>query len=121
MIKDYKNPVEKTKLCPLDKKTYDLVPQGKSFGKYTKSGSRFNVVKQSFNKPITTYTSADDHVHPIKKRKLLFNELLICSSFPMDFKYETIRKARWAMGMSVPPFMVQRIALEIIKQWNLRN
>ena len=121
MIKDYKNPKENIKIFDCLILFFNKVPQGESFGNYHPTGSYFSYVKQSYKKPIQTYTTHEPCIHPKEKRFLSYNELLICSSFPMDFKYETIKKARWAMGMSVPPFMIQRIALEIIKQWNLRN
>ena len=35
----------------------------------------------------------------------------------MNWKDWGYNKKKWGMGMSVPPFMMQRIAIEISKQW----
>lgn len=46
--------------------------------------------------------------------------MIACSSFPVDFKFPDIKSAdkkKWFLGMSVPPFMMQRIALEVRSQW----
>jgi DNA (cytosine-5)-methyltransferase 1 len=121
MIEKYKDPKENVKLSSCFEKMYSKVPQGKTFSKYHPKGNFFNTVKLSYKKPIPTYCAGSTFCHPEIKRHISYNELLICSSFPMDFKYENIKKARWAMGMSVPPFMIQRIALQVIKQWNLKD
>ena len=96
---------------------YNRVQPGNCFSRSHPNQSYFNTKKLSFNKPINTYTSGSTLVHPGKKRIITFQELLLCSTFPMDFKYKTITHARWAMGMSVPPFMMQRIAMEVYNQW----
>lgn len=92
--------------------------QGKFFSSVHPKGSRFSDVKINKHKPIPTLTSNGKYFHYSEKRKLSQNELIACSSFPMDFNFvhKNFQKKQWAMGMSVPPFMVERIALEIHSQ-----
>ena len=40
------------------------------------------------------------------------------STFPEDYDYRDVRPW-YVCGMSVPPFMMQRVALEVLKQWLL--
>ena len=56
---------------------------------------------------------------PTAPRYLSLGERMACSTFPMDMVWPdgSTKKAGWFMGMSVPPFMMQRIALEVRKQW----
>ena len=70
------------------------------------------------NKPINTLAAKNTIMHPTEVRLISENEIKLCSTFPMDMNWDWgLHKKEWAMGMSVPPFMVQRIALEIKKQW----
>ena len=94
--------------------------EGESFNKYHPKGSYFSKCKISRSKPIRTLTaSADDYTHPTERRYLNWHEWTIGSSFPMDMNWLDwgFNKKKWAMGMSVPPFMMQRIADQIYKQW----
>jgi DNA (cytosine-5)-methyltransferase 1 len=63
--------------------------------------------------------SGSKHYHYNKPRPLSRNELIACSSFPMDYKWGSWESAKklWALGMSVPPFMMERIALQVGVQW----
>mgnify|MGYP003145362227 CR=1 FL=1 len=91
---------------------------GKSFSSVHPKGSLFNRSKVSKNKPVGTIAGVADKYHHAKPRYLSINEVTVCSSFPMDYNWLdwSFEKKWWAMGMSVPPFMMQRIALEIRKQ-----
>lgn len=90
---------------------------GAYFSSVTPTGSWFGQARLSFKRPCVTLTSKEwVAFHPASPRLLCTHELSACSSFPMDMKYQK-GKPFWFMGMSVPPFMVQRIALEVRKQW----
>ena len=95
--------------------------QGSSLGSVHPRGMYFTKVKLANHKPAPTLTAAaDDSMHPTEPRNLCLCEWLACSSFPVDMAFPgatTPAKKKWFMGMSVPPFMVQRIALEVRKQW----
>jgi DNA (cytosine-5)-methyltransferase 1 len=79
----------------------------------------FSHRKISLLKPAHTIYSGGTYFHPIEKRHLNISELSILSSFPEDYNYLSwgYSKKKWAMGMSVPPFMMQRIAIEVYNQW----
>jgi DNA (cytosine-5)-methyltransferase 1 len=80
-----------------------------------KSPVRFGDMYVKMNGPLNTLTTGaryfvDD-----------FNEILPCSiirvqSFPDDYNF-CKAKPQYVCGMSVPPFMTQRVALEIGRQW----
>lgn len=53
--------------------------------------------------------------HPLEPRNLSFEELSVYSSFPLDYKHNTL--AGYQMGMSVPPLMMHKISQQIYKQW----
>jgi DNA (cytosine-5)-methyltransferase 1 len=80
-----------------------------------KSPIRFGDMYVKMDEPLNTLTTGarffvDD-----------FNEILPCSiirvqSFPDDYNF-CKAKPQYVCGMSVPPFMTQRVALEIGRQW----
>ena len=51
-----------------------------------------------------------------ERRHLSVNELRMCSTFPMDYRFGSVRP-KYVMGMSVPLVMITQIATEIKKQW----
>lgn len=63
-----------------------------------------------------TLTSNGTSVYYNEKRNLNDKEYVRVSSFPSDFDFCGI-DVRYVCGMSVPPLMTARIALEIKKQW----
>ena len=93
--------------------------EGKTLASVHPKGSKFTYAKISRCKPIPTINSSNNHFHYKHLRPISSNEYMACSSFPLDFNWNTWNhsKKRWAMGMSVPPFMIERIANEIYKQW----
>jgi len=104
------------KLTPSTAALWRRCKQGFGFG----SIGRFNLTKKlSTKKPCNTLCGSGTILHPTEPRHLSVGEWLACSTFPMDMAWPAgpQSKAKWFMGMSVPPFMVQRIALEVRKQW----
>lgn len=120
MIKDHPEPYEKKlKISPCQLKYFFKCKPGDNLGSVHPKGSHFDSRKMHFDRPAYTLTSHYHcSLHPVEPRVLNINEVTIVSSFPMDMNWnEDYNKAKWAMGMSVPPFMTQRIALEIRRQW----
>ena len=62
-----------------------------------------------------TVTSSTENVYFDEMRGLTDTEILNCQTFPLDYNTGTA-KVRYICGMSVPPFMMQRVALEIGRQ-----
>lgn len=112
-----------TNITTNEKKLWEKCKQGDQLSSVHPKGHYFTYTKINKNTPIPTLISGSKHFHYKEPRPLSRNEMIVCSSFPIDYNWSTWgeEKKKWAMGMSVPPFMIQRIALEIIKQWNLRN
>ena len=70
------------------------------------------------NTPSFTLMAGSRHTHWNEPRLLSTDELAAVQTFPTDYRYDGDSTwARWVCGMSVPPFMMQRIALEIGRQW----
>lgn len=73
------------------------------------------------DKPCSTLTSKcwtneGSVLHWQSPRKFNEMELKVISSFPNDYNFNNIDPG-YVMGMSVPPFMMQRVADQIYRQW----
>jgi DNA (cytosine-5)-methyltransferase 1 len=79
-------------------------------------GSWFTWTRLSWNRPANTVHSGPAQLHPEEPRHLSAAELARLQSFPDDYKF-CAAQPRYLCGMSVPPFMTQRVALEIGRQW----
>lgn len=81
------------------------------------NGSFFNTYKISAHKPCPTITATEagaliHYEHP----NVISDEMLcLCGSYPIDYNFMGL-KAKYVIGMSVPPLMIARIAHEISKQ-----
>ena len=107
------------KLAPNTRKLWARCKRGEDFGSVHPTGAMYNICKTSTLKPTKTLCAPGTHLHPTEPRWLSVSEWMACSTFPMDMDWPKgpPSKSKWFMGMSVPPFMMQRIALEIRKQW----
>ena len=54
--------------------------------------------------------------HPDEPRHLSPSETIRVQSFPDDYDFKG-KDPNYVCGMSVPPFMTQRVALAIREQW----
>jgi len=89
---------------------------GECLGDYNPTGNGFNDMKLSPNKPSPTITSQSHKTyHWETMRQLCAREFCRVQSFPDNYDFGAA-KAGYICGMSVPPFMMQRIALEVGKQ-----
>jgi DNA (cytosine-5)-methyltransferase 1 len=96
--------------------------EGKSFSSVHPKGSWFNSSKLDPAKPSPTViasmdgTSAAGFYHWQKPQRIYGKELGRFQTFPDD--YDSLSTSiGYVCGMSVPPFMTQRVALEIGRQW----
>jgi DNA (cytosine-5)-methyltransferase 1 len=55
-------------------------------------------------------------IHWKEARRFTGAEMCRVQSFPDDYEFCGVDPG-YVMGMSVPPFMTQRVALEISRQW----
>lgn len=106
---------------PSSMKFYFKVKPGETLAKAHPKGSYFNRMKVSGSKPLPTLTAHghEDLLCGYEARLLSTIEFSIASTFPLDYNWGHFahRKAKYCMGMSVPPYMMNRIANEIKKQW----
>jgi DNA (cytosine-5)-methyltransferase 1 len=105
-------------LPPCYAKIWAKVPPGKAGRDYGSSGLQVHKINQS--QPARTAISQSWHtMHDQEPRNLSALELTRIQSFPDDYKYgkPADRHAGYVCGMSVPPYMTQRVALEIGRQW----
>jgi len=100
-------------------KYYKAIMPGESFSKAHPKGSLFSLIKLDFNKPSPTITGtngSDQLYLPTDMFGLSDNQVKILQSFPLDYNFLK-QKAGYVCGMSVPPFMMQRVANQIYEQW----
>lgn len=92
---------------------YNKIPQGKGLGVINGFDSQKKI---KLNEPSLTCTASNRHMHPIEKRFLSDDEIIRLQTFPDDYQFQK-QDVGYFCGMSVPPFMMQRVADQIYKQW----
>lgn len=92
-------------------------PPGKAFSFAHPKGSFFNSYRMHPDLPSNTVTStvASTLAHWDEPAELSDAELVRLQSFPDDYDFQGA-KAKYVLGMSVPPLMMQRLAIEIRRQ-----
>lgn len=85
------------------------------FGKQKFSNKRFADSQVSMDSPILTITTIGRHFLG-DEFQLNAKTIIRCQSFPDDFNFLN-NDSKYVCGMSVPPFMMQRIANQIAYQW----
>ena len=97
-------------------KYWHLTKKGDSFSTVS-GGSFFNWVRLDENEPAPTLHTENGKIyHPDICRPINDKEFLMCSSFPLDYNFGTL-KVGYLCGMSVPPVMTAQIASEVYSQW----
>ena len=98
------------------KELWYKVKPGKSFSTVHPKGHCFNMSTVNPRLPSRTVTATQGLVYWNKPRYLNSYEIKRIQTFPEDFNFLNTDPC-YVMGMSVPPFMTQRVALEIYKHW----
>lgn len=107
------------KLLTSERRTaWDAACFGESFSKALKKQSDFGSFKLDPNRPAPTLTTrgASGPSHWCEPRWMSDQEYIRMQTFPDDYNFLG-QKAQYLCGMSVPPFMMQRVADQIAKQW----
>jgi len=90
---------------------------GESFSKYHPKGSLFGQRKVSPNIPCNTLTTKmDAFFHYNERRYLNKYEWQMIGSYPTDYQFKSDSKAKYMIGMSVPPLMMHKLSEQIQKQ-----
>ena len=93
------------------------IKEGRSCADVHPKGSFFQELKLHRDNPLPTLrASSNKYYHYEKERRLYDIEIILGSSFPMDYDFLD-NKPIYLCGMSVPPLMVARLSDEIFKQW----
>lgn len=92
--------------------------QGNRFSSVHPKGNLFGNSKQHMDKPLNTVlantgSGAWDAYEP---RFLTKFELQCGGSYPLDYNFLKLQP-KYIIGMSVPPLMIKKIAIEIYEQW----
>lgn len=98
-------------------KYWEKIIPGQSMSDVHEKGSLFGQIKIDPNKPIGTLTSKEYQFwHWSEPRLLSKMQIVRLQSFPEDYNFSKT-DVKYLCGMSVPPFMMQRVADQIYKQW----
>lgn len=102
---------------PKMEREWRLTPRGKNFSAANENGHHFNWLKLDPKRPSKTIVSSSSRI--IFRwdvfRSLTEGELIRTQTFPDD--YEFLKEwAGYVCGMSVPPFMMQRLATSIAER-----
>lgn len=98
-------------------KYWNKTKPGQSFSKVHEKGSLFGQMKLNPNEPSPTLTSKEYQLWHWQTPALLTNlQASRLQSFPDDYQF-IHNNAKYLCGMSVPPKMMEKVALEIKRQW----
>jgi DNA (cytosine-5)-methyltransferase 1 len=97
------------------KRYYDVKPGG-SYSTLKDLNGFYSYQKIAYNRPAPTIAANGAKVHPKYPRYLNRSEISALQTFPTDYNFNGLDPS-YVCGMSVPPYMIQRIALEVKKQW----
>lgn len=105
-------------LTPETKELWLKVEPGQKLSKAHPKGYRFNAYVADPKRPSYTLAASTDAVpiHWKEPRRFTGAEMCRVQSFPDDYEFCGVDPG-YVMGMSVPPYMTQRVALEIGRQW----
>ena len=107
----------KKKVSKVALKYYDKCEQGAIFSTVAGPGKCFNWCRLSMTKPMSTITTGTDGMyHPTIMRPINDEEIILGSSFPLDYKFGKV-KVGYICGMAVPPLMTAHISKRIYEQW----
>lgn len=99
-------------------KYWEKTKPGESFSKVHPKGSLFNCMKLNPEAPAPTIPgNAHTIYHWETMRNMSQLEFKRLQSFPDDYNFRNDREAGYMCGMSVPPKMMEKVALEIKRQW----
>lgn len=83
------------------------------WAKQTKGKEKFFTIKATLlNQPIKTLTASTRHIFFNSNRFMSDSECIRCQTFPDDYQFIQ-QDVGYFCGMSVPPFMMQRVARQI--------
>ena len=82
----------------------------------TKKASRFTSPIIRDDEPCRTITSGGELCRMYDGKLLTNKDIINCQTFPQDFDF-CGSSVQYVCGMSVPPFMMERLSREVYRQW----
>lgn len=82
----------------------------------TRNNSRFNTPIMRDDEVCRTITSGGDLARMYDGKVMTKHDIISCQTFPQDFDF-CGASVQYVCGMSVPPFMMERVAREVYRQW----
>lgn len=102
-------------------KYWKKIKPGEAMSKVHEKGSLFGQIKIDPKRPSPTLTSKEYQLWHWESPNLLSKlQASRLQSFPDDYNFKDT-DVKYMCGMSVPPFMMQRVADQIYKQWFLNK
>jgi DNA (cytosine-5)-methyltransferase 1 len=99
-------------------KYYNKIKPGEAMSKVHLKGSLFGQIKLNPSQPAPTVTSKEYQLwHWERPRLLSSEECYRLQSFPSDYKTMGSVDSKYICGMSVPPYMMNRVSKQIQLQW----
>lgn len=93
------------------------IKPGEAMSKAHPKGSLFGQIKLNPNEPAPTLTSKEYQLwHWQEPRLLSRDQVCRLQSFPEDYDFME-NDPKYVCGMSVPPRMMEKVALEVKRQW----
>jgi len=78
--------------------------------------SRFTTMIQKNENPLYTITASDQNILYSHPRYLTDREVILGQTFPDNFNFLK-QKPKYVCGMSVPPYMMNRVSKQVQLQW----
>lgn len=105
-------------LTDTSKALWDKTPIGKSLAGAHKKGHRFNAIKVNPKYPAPTLAASADS-NPIRwdsPHRFTTRQCARITTFPDDYDFGKF-KNNYVVGMSVPPYMMNRVSAQVYSQW----
>jgi DNA (cytosine-5)-methyltransferase 1 len=110
------SPGEYRPLGRLTSKYWRETPPGRQFSTIHPEGKWNSMRKADIGQVLFTIMAKPKYFDPEQPRYLTAREVLLASTFPLDYNLSGL-KADYIAGMSVPPVMIAQIASRIWEQW----
>lgn len=121
-IKDLLHLKGKDQTNSINYKYFKKCKPGEAFSKYHPKSSLFNWKRLDFEKPCPTITTSFQSLNYFPNDMINLHDMHIVrlQTFPENFIFKN-QDVGYFCGMSVPPFMMQRVADQIYKQFFLED
>jgi DNA (cytosine-5)-methyltransferase 1 len=112
------DPTGARRLTPETEALWARCALGANLGTVHARGSRFACYKLDPERPANTVTGSSIHelMHWREPRYFSADEIRRLQTFPADYAFGK-NEPHYVCGMSVPPFMMERVASQVRRQW----